>query len=59
MKSRTFRMTLADLTKSTAFRTKEDLQWAAQCIAMNPELLGEVDPELLAKLDEMSNELDS
>ena len=58
MKSRTYRMTLADLIKSTAFRTKEDLEWAAQCIAMNPELLGEVDPELLAKVDEMADESD-
>ncbi|HMF38591.1 MAG TPA: hypothetical protein VKF17_18265 [Isosphaeraceae bacterium] len=32
MKSRTYRVTLADLTKSTAFRTKEDLQRAAQFI---------------------------
>jgi hypothetical protein len=58
MKSRTYRMTLADLIKNTAFRTKEDLEWATQCIAMNPELLGEVDPELLAKLDEMADESD-
>ena len=58
MKSRTYRVTLADLTKSTAFRTKEDLQWAAQFITSNSELLGEVDPELLAKIDEMADESD-
>ena len=34
MKSRTYRVTLADLTQSSEFRTKEDLQWAAQCIAI-------------------------
>ena len=39
MKSRTHRVTLADLTKSSACRTKEDLQWAAQFAAVNPELL--------------------
>jgi len=59
MKSRTYRVTLADLTKSTDFRTKEDLRWAAQFIATNPELPGEVDPELLAKIDEMADESDS
>ena len=59
MKSRTHRVTLADLTKSSEFRTKEDLQWAAQFIASNSELLGEVDPELLAKIDEMADESDS
>ena len=58
MKSRTYRVTLADLTKSSEFRTKEDLQWAAQFIASNSELLGEVDPELLAKIDEMADESD-
>jgi len=59
MKSRTYRVTLADLTKSTAFRTKDGLQSAAQFTAMNPERLGEVDPELLAKIDEMADEPDS
>jgi len=59
MKSRTYRVTLADLAKSTAFRTKEDSQWAAQFSAINPELPGEVDPELLAKIDEMADESDS
>ena len=58
MKSRTYRVTLADLTESSEFRTKEDLQWAAQFIASNSELLGEVDPELLAKIDEMADESD-
>ncbi len=58
MKSRTYRVTLADLTKSSEFRTKEDLQWAAQFIASNSELLGEVDPELLARIDEMADESD-
>ena len=58
MKSRTYRVTLTDLTESSAFRTKEDLQWAAQFIALNSELLGEVDPELLAKIDEMADESD-
>src|SRR5271157_4710033 len=58
MKSRTYRVTLADLTKISEFRTKEDLQWAAQFIASNSELLGEVDPELLAKIDEMADESD-
>ena len=53
IKSRTYRVTLADLTKSSEFRTKEDLQWAAQFIASNSERLGEIDPELLAKIDEM------
>ena len=50
---------MADLTKITYFHTKEDLQWAAQFIAMNPEILKEVDPELLAKIDEMADEPDS
>ncbi len=59
MKSRSYRVTLADLTKSTAFRTKDGLQSAAQFTAMNPERLGEVDPELLAKIDEMADEPDS
>src|SRR5208282_5852699 len=59
MKSRTYRVTLADLTKSTSFRTKDGLQSAAQFTAMNPERLGEVDPELLAKIDEMADEPDS
>ncbi len=58
MKSRTYRVTLTDLTGSSEFRTKEDLQWAAQFIASNSELHGEVDPELLAKIDEMADESD-
>jgi len=58
MKSPTYRVTLAGLTKSTDFRTKEHLQWAAHFIAMNPELRGEVDPELLAKIHEMADESD-
>ena len=58
MKNRTYRVTLADLTQSSEFRTKEDLQWAAQFIASNSELLGEVDPELLARIDEMADESD-
>jgi hypothetical protein len=58
MKSRTYRVTLADLTESSEFRTKEDLQSAAQFIASNSQLLGEVDPELLAKIDEMADESD-
>ena len=58
MKSRTYRVTLADPTKSSEFRTKEDLQWAAQFIASKSELLGEVDPELLAKIDEMADDSD-
>jgi len=56
MKSRTYRVTLADLTKSSDSRTKEKLQWAAQCSATNSELLGEVDPQLLAKMDEMADD---
>jgi len=59
MNSLTYRATLAGLTKSTNFRTKEDLQQAAFCIAMNPELRGEVDPELLAKIDAMADASDS
>ncbi len=58
MKSRTYRVTLADLTQSSEFRTKEDLQCAAQFIASNSELLWEVDPELLARIDEMADESD-
>jgi hypothetical protein len=58
MKSRTYRVTLADLTEISEFRTKEDSQWAAQFIASNSEPLGEVDPELLAKIDEMADESD-
>jgi hypothetical protein len=58
MKSRTYRVTLANLTKSSEFRTKEDLQWAAEFIASNSVLLGEVDPELIAKIDEMADESD-
>src|SRR5271165_7376412 len=45
MKSRTHRVTLADLTKSSACRTKEDLQWAAQFAAVNPELLNSTVPD--------------
>jgi len=55
-KSRTYRVTLADLTQSSEFRTKEDLQWAAQFIASNSPLLGEVDPALLARIEEMEDE---
>ncbi len=40
MKSCTYHATLAGLTKITAFRTKEGLQWAARFTAINPELLG-------------------
>ncbi len=58
MKSRTYRVTLADLAESSEFRTKEDLQSAAQFIASNSQLLGEVDPKLLAKIDEMADESD-
>ena len=59
MNSLTYRATLAGLTKSTNFRTKEDLQQAAFFIAMNPDLRGEVDPELLARIDAMADESDS
>jgi len=59
MNSLTYRATLAGLTKNTNFRTKEDLQQAAFFIAMNPEPRGEVDPELLARIDAMADESDS
>jgi hypothetical protein len=52
----TYRVTLADLTQISEFRTKEDLQWAAQFIASNSPLLGEVDPALLARIEEMEDE---
>jgi hypothetical protein len=55
MNSLTCRATLAGLTKSSNIRTKEDLQQAAFFIAMKPELRGEVDPELLARIDEMAD----
>ncbi len=45
MKSRTHRVTLSDLAKSSACRTKEDLQWAAQFAEVNPELLNSPAPD--------------
>jgi hypothetical protein len=59
MNSLNYRASLFGLTKSSNFRTKDDLQQAAWYVAMNPELHGEVDPELLAKIDAMADESDS
>src|SRR5271157_3048117 len=50
MNGPTYRVTLEDLIKSGEFRTKQDWRSAGEVIALNPQLFGEIDPELLSKI---------
>ena len=59
MNSPTYRVALNDLIQSGEFRTKQDWQSVAEVIAMNPQFFGEVDPELIARIDAMADETDS
>ncbi len=59
MNSPPYRVTLDELIQSGEFRTKQDWQSVAEFIAMNPQFFGEVDPELIVRINALAEETDS
>ncbi len=56
MNGPTYRVAVDDLIQYGEFRTKQEWQLAAEVIALNPQLFGEVDSDLLAKIKAMADE---
>ncbi len=56
MNGPTYRVTLNDLIQCGECRTKQDWRTAAEVIALNPQLFGEVDPDLLASINAMAEQ---